>query len=68
MNLTEQEKRVLWIALNNMQSYGLKTMTDLLKSENKAFLEQVKTDWFKQGADEYHIINTLKAKLCGETK
>jgi hypothetical protein len=66
--LTTKEKRVLWCVLNQAQDSGLKSLAHLIKvvyGDGGVKLEAL-NDWFKQTQEEYDIVNTLKAKLCGD--
>ena len=68
-DLNEEERKMLWVALNNLQNQGLhslgtqlqkfKDIDEDLKVESKEWLK----DWVKQSLDEYKVINELKEKL-----
>jgi len=68
IELTSKEKKILFIALNNLQSQGL---NDIIIKSNKLFdvikdtklLDKCMEDWLNQTTEEYDIINCLKAKL-----
>lgn len=77
MKLTKEEKRILWIALNNAQNQGLYGLRQLLNTTRKIQVGELSSmqgdeltkskmlkDWIKQTQEEYQIINELKSKLC----
>ena len=65
MELTNEEKRILWIGLNNMQDGGMKSLAYIIdKMSKEVDAMPMVRDWINQTSKEHDIINTLKAKLC----
>jgi len=64
--LTLKEQKILWAVLNQAQHIGLLDTIRLIKQKEGDIIDPVVNDWFKQTVDEYDVINTLKAKLCGD--
>jgi NDP-sugar pyrophosphorylase family protein len=59
---TEEEKRMLWVALNNMQHYGVKQFA----KDVEYLPDKVRNDWTEQTVREYDVINVLKQKILGD--
>ena len=65
LNLKEQ--KILWVVLNQAQDIGLRSVGNLIKQYGDEGIKiQALVDWMNQTQEEYDIINTLKAKLCGD--
>lgn len=63
VSLDLKEQKVLWFVLNQAQDLGLQHIANFIKS---GITGDFVDDWIKQTSEEYDIINTLKAKLCGD--
>ena len=63
--LSLKEQRVLWNVLNQAQHIGLQSLGNTLKQLENMDKNVIK-DWIHQTQEEYELINTLKAKLCGD--
>ena len=72
ISLDLKEQTILWSVLNNAQHIGLNSLGNTLKQfESKGEADEISTalvNWMEQTQDEYDVINTLKAKLCGDLK
>ena len=73
ITLDLKEQKILWAVLNQAQNIGLREFGRLAEQyATSGFKEDIGlpnsmiNDWLKQTVEEYDIINTLKAKLCGD--
>jgi hypothetical protein len=64
----EEEKKMLWVALNNLQNNGVHNLGNQFQKLKDCDNPQVKfliNDWINQGFQEYNVVNDLKEKLLG---
>jgi len=64
--LTLKEQKILWNVLNQAQHIGLQSLGNTLKQLENIEDNSMTNNWINQTYEEYDIINTLKAKLCGD--
>jgi len=66
VSLDLKEQKILWNVLNQAQHIGLQSLGNTLKQLENIGDDSMTNDWVKQTQDEYDVISTLKAKLCGD--
>ena len=65
--LTLKEQKILWAVLNQAQHIGLSSVGNLISTtDNNPWSLEMVNNWIEQTKEEYDLINTLKAKLCGD--
>jgi len=62
ITLNDEEQKILWIALNNLQHQGLHDTGKLISSFHGIQIPII-TDWAEQTRKEYEIINQIKLRL-----